>query len=529
MIAATGIYILVAACLPKNKETTSSRTASEICAVAPGACDGRSPLSYVQGIAGTVATLDPAKGFSNREPVNLDESTDPQDQVVIVGNSTPPEAMRFRRVTSGKMISGHFLRGIVDTDKVLTQDITMGPAAVSILKTGKARIQSGDLMLIRAGVALETARENRAVCSGLVASLQLRVDASLAPLGSESFKMDAPSRRRTLTISSLVRVTGDGEIPFEVVVTGDKPSCAATILEPATLTVIVFSEVSSLDQHKSAARFLERVIESDKPDNAAPVRITTSPSGPPIVTLASLDWQHGRLDTALVMASVETTAEDRLDETTSWLQLTRAPTAISSHLNTLSLTATQGTMQQGIFDWSTAPSQEGTTKFYLVTMGTGENSKPLSLAKPSIRLMHFRPAWPDSAIPVALTSVTDNAAAKSGRALELFDLRARLPREDVPLAEDSLPCQLFKAGSVAIPGLPEGVKIPTPVHHHFRTRWQANRIQFPVVLYENIYHQAPVWAFTPPAGRSALYTERFYEVSVANPGSPNCSFAAQRK
>jgi len=125
---------------------------------------------------------------------------------------------------------------------------------------------------------------------------------------------------------------------------------------------------------------------------------------------------------------------------------------------------------------------------------------------------------------------TGNGASKIGRAVELFEVRARLPGTDLPPPEDNLRCRLFRAGSATVPGLPDGVALPTPVHHHFNTRWQDGRIQFAVVLYENIYHETPVWVFTkPPARRASNYTERFYEVSVANPASANCSFAARRK
>ena len=524
-----------AACLPK-KDTSNDRSGAKDCSDNPGECEKSFTLSYLDAIAGSVSTLDLSKGFSPRETVNFDSPEQLLDKVITVGTSNSADKMRFRRVDSVKAVTGHFLREIADTDKVLSRNVTMGNTSVVVLRTRKVTVESGDLLLLRGAIAIETRRENSAACGGLVATPSLRVASDLAPLTGEPAKLDAPSVRGTMLISGLARVTTTGEATFEVAVSGNKPTCAATVLEPATMTVIVFSPVSRLAAWKASARFLDRVIESSQADNTAPTRISTSPSGPPIETLASLDWVHGDEDTALVTASASATAEDRLAETTSWMQISRAPTAISSHLNAVSLTAGLGAFTQNIFDWATTSGQSGTTTFYLIAMGTGENSKPISIAKPSIKIAHFRRAYPRLGAVAGDDTATGSGTAggtgtsKTGRAVELFETRARLPATDLPPPEDSLPCRLFRTGSAIVPGLPDGVALPTPAHHHFNTRWQGGKIQFPVVLYENIYHEAPVWVFTnPPAGRAANYTERFYEVSVANPASPNCTFAALRK
>ena len=521
---------LAAACLPKKDKTDDERSGAKDCSADPGACEQLFTMSCLDAIAGSVSTLDLSKGFSQRETVNFDSADQQIDQVITAGTSNPAEKLRFRRVDSLKAVSGHFLREIVDTDKVLSQNVTMGNTPVAVLRTGKVNLESGDLLMVRGGIAIETRRESSAACGGLVATPQLRTGSGLAPLAGEATRLDAPAIRGTMMMSSLARVATTGEVTFEVAISGNKPTCAATVLEPATMTVMIFSPISRLAAWKTTARFLDRVIDSNQGVNAATKRIATAPSGPPIETLASLDWVHGDEDTALVLASAATTAEDRLAETTSWIQISRAPTAISSHLNAVSLTAGQGAITQNIFDWATTVGQSGTTTFYLVAMGTGENSKPLSIAKPSIRIAHFRRAFPRVGVMTTENSANGSGTSKAGRAVELFEVRARLPGTELPPPEDNLPCRLFRAGPATVPGLPDGVVLPTPAHHHFNTRWQDGKIQFPAVLYENIYHEAPVWVFTrPPDGRASNYAERFYEISVANPASANCSFTARRK
>jgi hypothetical protein len=157
-------------------------------------------------------------------------------------------------------------------------------------------------------------------------------------------------------------------------------------------------------------------------------------------------------------------------------------------------------------------------------MSTGENEKPLAVKNPTIVFLHFGSAVGDG----TSLQVADSPEASGGRQVDLYAIRAKMAFGPSKPAEDSLPCRFFQIGAQKIPGAP-GIDVPSPVHHKFKTRWVGANIVFPVVYYENIYHQAPVWTLSPPAGRENHYADRFYEVTVTNPASVSCSASAARR
>lgn len=420
---------------------------------------------------------------------------------------------------------GWFLRDIIDTDRVLASPVSGTSPGTVVLRTNAITLLPGDLLLVRGATALEVKPEDRPACNGMSALARIRTGESKAPLIGEATRFESASPRRTPAISALARVTKQGDYAFEMLVGGDKASCKAQVLEPATLTVAVFTQMSRLTEFKKTARMLFEVKESTRLAAGQSARVATSTSGPPITTIAKVDWNYAKGDAALVFASASVTAEDRLDETTSWLQVTRAPANLNSHLSVASLSGGKPAVTQSIFDWDFGAAGGGRTTFYLNAMGTGENQKPLAFADPGIKILHFRRvAGRDPAENVSASS----ASSKSARQIDLFELRTKLPARELPPAEDSLPCPLFKSGSARIAGLP-AIDIPTPVHARFNTRWENGSVSFQAVVFENIYHDNPVWALDPPAPRRNHYTERFFDVVIRNPASPSCAATGTRR
>ncbi len=544
LVEATAVFffgINATSCLPQNKDIENLRSTAAICEINPDSCDLSQPMGYLADAFGSVSILDLAQGFAPRAAVPPVERPATDDHLISLGDPAAPETLLFRPVKQTSDNGGLFLRDVIDTDRLLVATIKTTTSGTTILKTKSVTLIAGDVLLVRAAVTLEVAREDRANCNGLTASAQLRIAEGSAPLSGQSVTFDALSVRKTATISGLVRVAVPGKYAFEMRVVGNRPSCTATILEPSTLTVTVFTPLTKLDGYKASARFLlvspsaaVPDIAPGQPGSIPAVRIPSAHSGPPIITLARLEWNHAQDDLVLIEASAQTTAEDRMAETTSWLQVTRAPTGLNSHLHAMSLTPGNGAVRQNVFDWAAAPPANGHTTFYLNIMGTGENAKPLAITAPKIAMLHFRraartltPGNPGPPEAVESINPGSTTTSKSARLTDLFALRALMQRGQTPPPEDSLPCALFKAGLLPVSGLQ--VAIPTPVHHHFRTRWDDSRINFPVVIFENIYHQNPAWAFTPPADRTSHYTERFYEVTVINPESAACRYSAVRR
>ena len=547
LVEVTALFFLsinATSCLPQNKDIENLRSTAAICQINPESCDLSQPMAYLADASGSVSILTLAQGFAPRTAVPPVERPATDDHLISLGDPAAPETLLFRPVKQTSANGGLFLRDVIDTDRLLVTTIKTMTSGTTVLKTKSVTLNAGDVLLVRAAVTLEVAREDTANCAGLTASAQLRIAEGSAPLSGQSVTFDALSVRKTATISGLVRVAGPGKYAFEMQVVGNRPSCTATILEPSTLTVTAFTPLTKLDGYKASARFLlvsPRAAVPDiapgQPGSIPAVRIPSAPSGPPIITLARLEWNHAQDDLVLIEASAQTTAEDRMAETTSWLQVTRAPTGLNSHLHAMSLTPGNGAVRQIVFDWAAAPPANGHTTFYLNIMGTNENSKPLAITASKIAMLHFRraartltpgnPGPPET--PEAVESINSAATttSKSARLTDLFALRALMQHGQTPPPEDFLMCALFKPGLLPVSGLP--VAIPTPVHHHFRTRWDDSRINFPVVIFENIYHQNPAWAFTPPADRISHYTERFYEVTVINPESAACRYSAVRR
>jgi hypothetical protein len=554
------LFIYVQGCLPKAKKT-DLRSGENSCPGGDLACSAAQAAWALAGVSGPVSRFESPAGFSGPDPLDFTLNAQPGDRFARLSNGKQKavtELVKEQTVTRPKVTldsqiemyfrsiqrisqnsadpassAGWFLRDAADADRIVVQEFNPVPAGTAILKLPKKSYARGDFILLRGAIPLEVRSEERMACNGLSVIPQVRVEGFSKPLSGGKTTFDPPSARKTVSIQAMARIVDDGNHSFEFGISGDRGACKLKVLEPATFTILVFSELRLLANFSSVAQFLVDASGSSASDFSAPERVITSRSGPSIVTLARKDWRHNKGDFLLVDASVSLMAEDRFAETSGWVQLTRSPSGLNSHLQVNSQTAQEGLQLRNVNDWAFAPSGEGRTTFYLNIMSTGENEKPLAIKDPSIVFLHFGKIGGVSAGGAGLTS-TDKAeglipaTGVTGRYVDLHALRAFMARPDIRPAEDALPCGFFKTGSTRIQGAP-AVDIPTPLHHGFKTRWVGESIIFPIVIYENIYHKAPVWTLTPPAGRENHYADRFYEVTVTSPTSSSCKISAVRK
>lgn len=555
--------LIFVSCLPKAAKT-DLRSGGPACADGENTCSAVQASWALAGVNGPVSRLENGTGFSAPEAVDSTLVPRPGDRIARLSNARQKASaelvkennsvrvpvnldsrieMHFRpadRISGEGEKSpaggGWFLRDAADADRVVAKDFKAAATGVAVLKIPQKDFAQGDYLLVRGAVPLEVKPEERVVCSGLSAALQVRAEGVSKPLVGGKASFDQLSLHKTVTLQAMVRVVDASSLSLELAVIGDKPACNLKVLEPATFTVLIFSNMTRLADFSSSAKLLVDAFSSNAGDFAAPERVTTAKAGPSIVTIARKEWRHQKDDFLLVDASVTLSAEDRISETSGWLQLTRSPSGLNSHLQVNSQTAQDGPLLRNLQDWAYSPSGEGRTTFYLNIMSTGENEKPIGVKEPSIMFLHFGSvAAASTQVAALMTQKKESAgapassgAAVAGREVDLHVLRSLMTQNAVRPAEDGLPCSLFKAGSTRIQGAP-ALDIPTPLHHRFKTRWVGDKIVFPMVIYENIYHQAPVWTLSPPAGREDVYADRFYEVTVINPALTTCKISAVRK
>jgi hypothetical protein len=83
-------------------------------------------------------------------------------------------------------------------------------------------------------------------------------------------------------------------------------------------------------------------------------------------------------------------AEDRVNLTKAFLQLSRAPDSLSSHLGKITLKAPDRPRSIHIFDLAAERNLNDQTRFYVTGMGFNNDSKPVILDAAQIFYLHFR-------------------------------------------------------------------------------------------------------------------------------------------
>ena len=92
----------------------------------------------------------------------------------------------------------------------------------------------------------------------------------------------------------------------------------------------------------------------------------------------------------LVDVGVNLAAEDRVKPTRAFLQLSRAPDGLSSHLSKSVLKAPDRPRNLTITDMAIENDMSALTRFYLTGMGFQDDAKPVTVKEGQMNFMHFR-------------------------------------------------------------------------------------------------------------------------------------------
>lgn len=547
------ISLMAGAACKEGVDVSSQRSSVAALCVSTGSCDAQRPAWYLQDPGKVTHTLVANKGFvakaDSRQQVQA-----PSDSAKTLDLGTG--SMIFAPFTGGsaglgdkKNSQGRFLRQVSDSDRLLIENLNASGESTEqnqvVLSSRALTLGRGELLIVRHAVAVEIDTTTREACKGTVFSTGIQATQNGVAIGSlvagSASNFGSNLIRITGAAATAIEVQDGGQYTIEVVASTNKSGCQLKILEPATLTVFVFSPFEYLELFAKSAKFLlgtdlgdESAVQSD----GQPLRVNTVESGPPIRTLKRKDFNLGNGDAVVVVGSITASADDRVGETSAWLQVMRSPSGLSSNLNVATLPTDGSERTMSIIDWADANLGSGKVRFYLNFMGSGVNAKPVTIGSQKLALYHFGSMNKEASVsvPLAMTIPVASPEIPTGRWVDLFLIRSKMTStRAVPPPEDGLVCHLFNAGRGAGTGAIQGIirngsfSIPTPIHHHFQTRWVGGSISFSLLVYENIYHQAPVWTLEPPKDRESHYTRRFYEVNVSNPGQVGCRAIAVKQ
>jgi hypothetical protein len=123
--------------------------------------------------------------------------------------------------------------------------------------------------------------------------------------------------------------------------------------------------------------------------------------------------------------------------------------------------------------------------------------------------------------------------APSGRAIDLYAIRASFRNDISPPEIDQLPCQYFKQGNpFPIPPVKGGppLALPGPLQNYYAGQWNGSKeFRFKVSAYNRIYRDPgiPSWLLTPPTTRVNEYVTKLYDVTILNPTQQTCTISAK--
>ena len=296
---------------------------------------------------------------------------------------------------SNHLIDGappYFATDAMDSDKLNIQDLTPASSGSSIISISSTGGKASDLALMRAGVSWEIAPGKTNVCEGVSLTWQFLdsgkevfkegpyVVGANQSMGSTAMQflhrdlIDGPSRQLSLS----VKIDTGGRT--------DKASCVIKVTEPSTLSALIFRPVAQLQAEIQNARYLHDL------GSAVIVagRFATNPSSPPIENIHQYNWDHLRSDVLLMDVGVNLAAEDRVKPTRAFLQLSRAPDGLSSHLSKSILKSPDRPRNLTITDMAIENDVSALTRFYLTGMGFQDDAKPVMVKEGQMNFMHFR-------------------------------------------------------------------------------------------------------------------------------------------
>ncbi|MEI6834393.1 MAG: hypothetical protein WCL28_10430 [bacterium] len=296
------------------------------------------------------------------------------------------EAIEVARRNETK--NSYFVVDMVDSDKLLSSEIKPGEST-PILNIALSSVKPADQALIRAGLSWEPATGKASACEGV--SITWHITAGGKKILSEgpylvnssrsmgSAALQVLSRRDEAGMAQSYALTATMEA-------AGRNDCVIKVTEPSTLSVMVFRSMSELLTDIQTARFLHRIGSVA----ASNTRISSNASGPPIETLLQFNWDHMRSDSLMTDVLIGLGAEDRVKPSRSYLQLSRAPDSLSSHLGKVVLKSPDRLRCVTILDMATENNLNTQTRFYLTAMSFNDDSKPVIMNEAQIYFMHFR-------------------------------------------------------------------------------------------------------------------------------------------
>ena len=284
--------------------------------------------------------------------------------------------------------SSFFVADMVDSDKLLASEVKPGESG-PILNITLSSVKSADQALIRSGFSWEPAPGKASACEGVSITWHLTAGGKKLlsegpylvntnrPMGSAAMQVLSRNSEASIAQGYALTATLDA---------AGRNDCVIKVSEPSTLSVMVFRTVSELLTDIQNARYLHRIGSVA----ASAGRLASNASGPPIETLLQFHWDHVRSDSLMMDVLIGLGSEDRVKPSRSYLQLSRAPDSLSSHLGKVVLKSPDRPRGLAIFDMATENNLNTQTRFYLTAMSFNDDSKPVIMDEAQIYFMHFR-------------------------------------------------------------------------------------------------------------------------------------------
>jgi len=296
---------------------------------------------------------------------------------------------------SNHLIEGappYFATDALDSDKINVQDLTPASSGSSIISISAAGGKSSDLALMRAGVSWEIAPGKTNVCEGVSLTWQF-LDGGKEVFTEGPYVLGATQSMGSTAMQFLHRELSDGQsrrlaVSAKIDTGGraDKASCVIKVTEPSTLSALIFRPVAQLQAEIQNARYLHDMGSAV----VAAGRFATNASSPPIENIHQYNWDHLRSDVLLMDVGVNLAAEDRVKPTRAFMQLSRAPDGLSSHLSKSVLKSPDRPRNLTITDMAIENDMSALTRFYLTGMGFQDDAKPVTVKEGQMNFLHFR-------------------------------------------------------------------------------------------------------------------------------------------
>ncbi len=334
----------------------------------------------------------------------IPETTTAEVKLQVTGTTTAPkdaggtllvfrktqlsQALRSKSVpTSGDQ---YFVSTLLDTDRLTQRDIK--PGSTTITEITATSVKKDDLLWLRAGTGWQVGEGKTNACQGISLTWSLQIQGKNAAIDGP-YSVDTSAIIGSSSIQAIYKIPEDGDsLPVQLIASisggtsAERDQCTLKITEPTTLSVVSFRSTKHLVANLNQALYLQDLGLVE----AQPTKFLSNPSGPPIETLLSLNWEHKQGDALLTDTQATLAAEDRILPTRAFAQLSRAPDGLSSHLGQAVLMGPDKPRGLYLTDLTPVQPLAGQTKFYLTAMAYHNDSKYAYMNAARIVFLHFR-------------------------------------------------------------------------------------------------------------------------------------------